>query len=148
MSNCCDLSSLLIHVLSISNIRSATEMQVKGFSGARYQGNESKQEALDAWEHSIATNTVGPILEPSISSDYRQPTIPLSLSRLTSRPLAAAGPSQPMSSPSPNVPRTPFRSPLLAQKAQKASPSRALFNPLSFHYVVLWGSFPGVYVGR
>lgn len=44
--------------------RAATEVQVSGFSGGRQKGYGSVTEAIAAWDHARASNTVGPVCSP------------------------------------------------------------------------------------
>lgn len=104
-------------------------IQVKGFSGARYQGYESEQEAIDAWEHALAINAIGSVVPTQ--------TPPPSNRHILGSSQATAG-RRPLS-------HTPSRT---QSTSLQAFTSRSPFNPLSFHYVVLRGLSPGVYHGR
>lgn len=56
------LSPLVILLLDlVPTLREACERSIICFSGQRYKGYYTKQEALDAWDHANAVGNVGPV---------------------------------------------------------------------------------------
>lgn len=56
------VSPLAIFLLDlVLTLREACERSVIRFSGQRYKGYYTKQEALDAWDHANAVGNIGPV---------------------------------------------------------------------------------------